>query len=521
MTTPSERPPPPSPPQPPQDSPQERAAALAGAGDRRLHPLSWLFVLIQQLKQFALPLLVLLFTGRGNTWELWGLLGAGGLVLYSLLLYLTYRFRIEDDAIVIRSGVLQRTVRNIPFGRIHNVALHQTLLHRLAGVAEVRLESAGGMKPEAEMRVLTLADAQALEAIVRGQADAADAHSPEAGARILLQLPTPEVLRLGLISNRGMLVVAALFGLLAQTGEGFGTMIEGSTRMLMGWAREQHLDTVGTAVGALALFVLAALVMQVLSVVLALLQFHGFTLSEEGQRLGSARGLLTHMRTSLPRHRIQAWSLRETLLHRWFGRQSLRVDPANPPIGSDDRALRDLAPVARPETVTALVRHLLPGANWPPQHWQRLHPRAWRRQFTLPALLTVAASVGLAWKEGLPGLYLLLLLPVWLLRARIWARHAGYTFESGLVAVREGWLDRRWRFAEVRKLQAVKLSRSPLDRWHGMATLWLDTAGANAFDMPLRVRYLPLDAALALRDRLAPAMDAPPAGPATPARTPG
>ena len=29
------------------------------AGERRLHPLSWLFVLIQQLKSFALPLLVL------------------------------------------------------------------------------------------------------------------------------------------------------------------------------------------------------------------------------------------------------------------------------------------------------------------------------------------------------------------------------------------------------------------------------------------------------------------------------
>ena len=510
MTTPSD----------PKPTPSEAAAAMAVAGERRLHPLSWLFVAIQQLKQFALPLLVLLVTGRGNTWELWGMVGAGGLVLYSLLLYFTYRFRIEDDAIVIRSGVLQRTVRNIPFSRIHNIALHQTLLHRIAGVAEVRLESAGGAKPEAEMRVLSLADAQALEELVRGQHGEAEAGAdPQAGpppSRVLLQLPTSEVLRLGLISNRGMIVLAAMFGVLAQTGEGFGEMIEGSARLVAGWVKQQHLDSASTLIGALVLFLAAIILMRVLSVVLALLQFHGFTLSESGRRLSAERGLLTRMRASLRRDRIQAWSLRETLLHRWFGRQSLRVDSANLAQVHDDRALRDLAPVATPDTVDGLIRHLLPGASWPLQQWHRLHPRAWRRQFTLPAVVTVLLAAGLGWKEGLPGLCLLLLLPLWLLRARVWARHAGYAFESGVIAVREGWLDKRWRFAEVRKLQAVKLSRSPLDRWHGMATLWLDTAGANAMEMPLRIRYLPLDEAIALRDRLAPELEAP----VIPARTP-
>ena len=31
--------------------------------EHRLHPLSWLFVLLAQLKQFILPLVVLLFAG--------------------------------------------------------------------------------------------------------------------------------------------------------------------------------------------------------------------------------------------------------------------------------------------------------------------------------------------------------------------------------------------------------------------------------------------------------------------------
>ncbi len=484
---------------------------VEGGAERRLHPWSWLFVLIEQLKSFALPLVVLLFTGRGNSWELWGLVGAGVLVLVSLGQYFTYRFRVDADGIVIRSGLLQKSLRNIPFTRIHNVALHQTLLHRVFGVAEVKLESAGGMTPEGQMRVLSLADAHALEELVRvhGRAQA----TPEAAAaveesNVLLSLPTSEVIRLGLISNRGMIVVAAAFGLVAQTsGELLGDALKGSAKVMAGASRDMHLGLTGTIVGGIALVLVLLIAIRMLSVVLALLQFHGFTLTEDGRRLSSQRGLLTRIRANMPRQRIQAWSLRESLTHRWFGRQSLVVDSASMQTVNDQRSLRDLAPVATPAAIDALIRHLLPGKAWPMPQWRPLHPRAWRRQFAIPALVVLVATAALTWRQGPWGLAALALLPLFLLRAKVWARHAGYSEESGLIAVREGWLDKRWRFAEVRKLQSLTLSQSPFDRRHGMASVHMDTAGASPFEPPLRIRYLPEEEARALRDRLAAAMD--------------
>jgi putative membrane protein len=200
MTTPSE------------PSADPAVSPLANTGDespeRRLHPISWLFVLIEQLIQFAFPLIVVLFTGRGDRTELLPLIGVGVLVVYSIGQYFTYRFRVVDDGIVIRSGVLQKSVRHIPFNRIHNVALHQSPLHRLFDVAEVRLESAGGAKPEGQMRVLSIRDAHAIEALIRGRARSAAARADgsigEEPARVLLTLDTEDVIRLGLISNRGM-----------------------------------------------------------------------------------------------------------------------------------------------------------------------------------------------------------------------------------------------------------------------------------------------------------------------------
>ena len=171
-------------------------APVEGGGaarEQRLHPWSWLFVLLQQLRQFIVPLLVLLFAGRRGASDGWvtlaPLLGVGVLVVVSILQYFTFRYRIGSDAITLRSGLLQRSWREIPFARIHNVGLHQSLLHRVFGVAEVRLESAGGDKPEAQLRVLGLQDALALERLVRHRGaaggDAVTVHPAPADAAVL------------------------------------------------------------------------------------------------------------------------------------------------------------------------------------------------------------------------------------------------------------------------------------------------------------------------------------------------
>lgn len=482
--------------------------------ERRLHPWSWLFVLVQQLKQFLLPLIVLLVFGRGDRNELWGLIAVGVLALISVWQYFTYRYRIEADSLVVRSGLLERSLRQIPFARIHNVALHQTLLHRLFDVAEVRLESAGGRKPEAEMRVLRLSEATALEALVRRHAraaslagaavaDAEPAHETEL-PRELLHLPVGEVIRLGMISNRGMLVVGAAFATLSQLNPDLlGEPVEAFARALVRWLDLHQLGLIQYVVATAGFVLAAVLLLQLLSVALALLQYTGFHLTETGPRLTIARGLLTRVRTSASRRRIQAWTLREGLLHRLFRRRALLVDTAAAQAQSEQRAFRELAPVITPDRADALVRHLLEHAHWPLQGWQPLHPRAWWRLAIPGVAVGLAATAVLGFHFGRWGLLGLLWLPWSLLAAHRHAQRAGFAFEGELIAVREGWWSRHWRFAELDKLQTLRLRRGPLDRRLGMASLWLDTAGAGAFAPPLRIRFLPVAQAQALHARLA------------------
>lgn len=485
-------------------------AALPQDGqEHRLHPLSWLFVLIAQLKQFILPLIVLVFAGRGDRSDLWGLIAVGVLVVASLAEYFTYRYTLRGDGIRIRSGWLHRSLREIPFARIHNVNLRQSLLHRLFGVAEVRLEAAGGIKPEAQMRVLRMDQALALEALVRqrGQADATAVEAERAPP--LLTLSTGELVRLGLISNRGMLVVAAAFGAFAQTGDDvFGVLMKRWGKAVTGWLTDfagahAHDDPLVIGLGAATLVLAALALVRLLSVLLAILQFHGFALRDEDGRISVERGLLARSRSSAKRHRIQAWSLREGVLHRGFRRRSLRVDTAAGQRGAQEQhTLKDIAPIATPQRCDELIRHFLPDAGWGALDWRPLHRRAWLR-IAVPGLLFVfAIAAALCWRFGGVGLTALLLAPLQLWRARRIAVACGYAANGRIVAWRTGWLSKTWNFAEIGKLQASRLSQSPLDRLLGMASLLLDTAGASPFGAPLHLRHLPLDAAQALSARL-------------------
>ena len=142
---------------------------------------------------------------------------------------------------------------------------------------------------------------------------------------------------------------------------------------------------------------------------------------------------------------------------------------------------------------------MLPQVEWPPTHWRALPlARAWRLWWP-GALLFIAAAIAVTSFSGSAwGLLPLLWLPSGFFVAHRHAQRLAYAFDGRLIVAHGGWWTRWWRFAEIDKLQALRLSRSPLDRRCGTATLWLDTAGANSLEPPLRIRFLPVDEAQAL-----------------------
>jgi putative membrane protein len=256
------------------------------------------------------------------------------------------------------------------------------------------------------------------------------------------------------------------------------------------------------------------LALRVLSVLLALFRHWGFVLERDGRRVATEEGLLTRVRAGAAVDRIQRVRVEESLLMRLMQRQALRIDVAGGiAVDGDDRGqrLRWLAPIATPPVVAGLVDELVPTLAIGDVHWHGLHPHAWRRLATTPAMLLTLVVAVLAVLRGGPADALFpLLLGAWvvglvliLLHARGWARWAAYAHDGARLAFREGWLSRRWTTIELARIQAVGVEAGPLDRWAGMATLAVDVAGTPAGSASIAIPYLPRAEAEALHARLA------------------
>lgn len=481
--------------------------------EHRLHPASLMFSVGTAARNLLLPALFVMLAARGSVVQYWVALFFLPSVALALVRYFSYRYRFEPEDLVIREGIVTRNERHVPYARIQNIDLVQNVLHRVLGVAEVRVETAGGEKPEAVMRVLSLEAVDRMRSQVfaeRGAPAAAGAEPAAAGTdadapRMLHRLGWRDVLLFGVISNKGLVVVAAATGVLWQLD---------LDDKLYRWLTPENISkleelqrprSLGSALVLGAIGVLAfVLLMRVLSIVWAFLKFHGFRLQGRGDDLRAEHGLLTRVSKTIPRHRIQVLSAREGFLHRLCGRCSVQVRTAGAVAQEQGRG-RDrlwLAPLIRKDELPALLREVLPALELDDPPWRPIAARAWLRLLRRAlALLAPVVAVGL-WYFGAWVLAAVLpLAALALVNARLYARHAGYAVVPGAVLYRSGWWVRQWSVVRFSKIQSVERRESPFDRRNAMASLKVDTAGGSR-GHGIDIAFLDAPAATSLLGRL-------------------
>lgn len=477
---------------------------------RRLHPSSLFLFLIEDLRKWILPLVLVLFFSAGQRWELWLMLWIGPNMLYETLRYATMRYRVAGGELVLRQGLLERSERHIPFDRIQNIDLVQGPLQRLLGVAEVRVETASGSEAEGVLRYLALEDVEALRARVfagrakggpsaaEGAPDAAQA-APAPATRLILELSLADLVKLGIVSNRGTAVILAALGLAYELNlrERFPKE-----------SFERYVDAL-EATQAVSLLVLGALGVLALtllfSVLSTIVRLHGFRLEREGDQFRLRCGLLTRHAATVPRERIQLVTLHESLLQRLFGCASLRIETAG---GADEEvatlARRWFVPLIPRARAPEILAELAPGLDPDGGPWRPLAPRARARALRLAAVLALLISAGCAVLSLVLGLALLvLLLPLLLLAAHLDQRFTRWARPAHAVALREGAFHRRTSFTLLSRIHVVRASESPLDRRWRMASVFVDTAGAGTAGHKLRIPWLERDVALGLQRELA------------------
>ena len=468
--------------------------------ERRLHPLSFMFVIASQVRQLVVPGLVVL-VGAGSAgldWQAWLILLIIPYALIAVIQSITFKYRFEADELVMTSGLVFRNERHVPYSRIQNIDAVQNVLHRLLRVTEVRLETGGGDEPEARMRVVPLPaldEIRARVAIGRGHR-----HVPASGPsdvqaverRVVLALGPRELLLAGFIDSRGLIIVGAAFGLLSELGLfdaasdmviGDDVSARGVVRQAIGAVFGGGLPSIGQVAVLLTAFVGFVLVIRVLSMIWSVVRLWSFQLDKQGDDLAVQYGAFTRVIASIPLRRIQTLTISASPLHRLCRMVSVRADSAGGGGGGEGAAAKreSLAPIVRRSELARLLGEVIPELDWSSVSWFAVHPRAFRR--ALKSSLVFAAICILPftamlrwWTVAAVAMGIL-----WAcVHARLYVKSLGWAIADDTVLFRSGWLWRELTIARFNKIQAVALTESPFDRRASMATVRVDTAAASA-----------------------------------------
>jgi putative membrane protein len=194
-----------------------------------------------------------------------------------------------------------------------------------------------------------------------------------------------------------------------------------------------------------------------------------FTLTDEGERLTAARGLLTRRVVVLDRDRVRGTDVRDTPLRRPLGLASVTAIAAGLRGRTGGTTLAPVLPAAAAAGLIRSVDPLAPDPAMPlAPHPPRARARRLQRALVLPlAVLAVAAAFVELWAIAVA--FVLSALAVFLALDRF--RQLGHAFDGRRLTLREGSLRRRWSEVDPAGVVAYDVRSSPGQRRAGLCTV--------------------------------------------------
>lgn len=452
---------------------------------------------IHEIVGFLPVLAVLVVSGGGDAQRLWwGLAGIGVLLLRGLLVWAVTTYRVTEEQVELRNGLLSRRKRSVRRSRIRTVETNAKFGHRMFGLAEVRIgtgEHEQKRDGTFNLDAVMATEAERLRKVLlrRKPSDGPAEGSQPAATESTTEEPGEELSRLNLawlryapLTLSGLAAVGALVGLTFRTLDELNVEPSsiGTVRDVFGWVN--NLSTLAV----IAVAVPAVVVLSTLGSLLGyVFGFWNYRLTREPDgTLRVRRGLFTTRSVSIEEARLRGVVLRQQLLLRAGSGARLVAISTGLGYRGESNLLLPPAPVSEANRVAGTA---LRAAESPLIAPLRTHPRAAVRRrlsrATAPVLLLAAFLGAASLLAGAPDWQwqaALCLLPFAVLLAMDRYRSLGHRITGHYLVTRSGSLRRQTAAIQREGIIGWRVRRSFFQRRSGLVTVTAITA-AGAFEV--------------------------------------
>ncbi len=421
------------------------------------------------------------------------------LILHAFLAYRYFYYLIEKDELLIRKGYLKRVKLSIPFERIQNINIRQTVFQQLLGVVSLEVDTAGSSGKELKIIALKKDKAEELKKVLMEMrtgeqlpevlTNESSSPNPETASnqiqtnqpsRTILGLDFIDLIKVGISENHlksSILVVAVVFGFVQQLSEIFQDRLNEMEE-------QAKLVMIGAGIQLIVLLILIVLIAGFLfSIIRIILSHYDLKLVRNKKQYLIKMGLLNKKEWSLTFKKIQIYTYATNPLRDLLDFVTIQLSQAVSQEGSANQS-SIIIPGVSSNKRRLIEEDLFPEMEQLTFQEFRPQPYFFRRMWIFSGWLPAAVLCSLYfliewWVIPLPVLWLLI--SFWL--SRLAFRKRLFRISDEIFQSRHGAVGTVIHVAYLYKLQAVEMRQNLIQRFRGIASLRLLTAGGSSVNV--------------------------------------
>lgn len=451
---------------------------------QKLSPVALVFILVKIIKD-SWPLVLIALgriiineqneTKRNTSFRVYFVLGITFLILLihlkQLINFFKFRIYIQGTELMVKSGLLSKSITIVPINRVQSVHLIENYLHKLTNTCKLKIETAGSEATEIEIEAISKERAISLQALLQNAAIETIQQKNIEQVQIM-GIRFADVIKLAISENhiRTFLIIL-----------GFAYSRIEDLKQLFGYDASNIIDEQVeqadfSTLGILTLLTFGLLVTLIVSFIRVLLRYNEMTIFSNKKGFQMEWGFLQTQQKMLIQNKVQLISWDNNFIRKALGIKIVRF------FMTGEDILKPKQHIQLPIMQSALLYQLISPyqAIWPSQDEK---PNSvdktygWRETvlFVLPITLIGAIAIYF-WNP----VYIIIPLLIFIYSTiSNWVKYKKFRFwmNKTTIQIQKGIWGEENILLNFNKIQQVSIKTSPFQRRKNLATIELYTAG--------------------------------------------
>lgn len=481
--------------------------------------VSYIFNTIRQVLSNGYAIIPFVYTGWQKGFDSpWFIVGAIGVVLaiitYAIVQWAMFRYRLFDDKLGVRHGLIFKKANGIPLSKIQNVRLEQPLYFRPMGLYSLVVETAGSKEDEAVLAAVSYQRAmeikQHLVSDIQSNTNALpEPHSTDSSSqpiaddniqpkeKTLVTKGVKDLLLFGLYQNNLFWFSIIAGPILSQFDWSDLVQTQVAKNALDWYYLTIDNNLLNQILLITTLVIGFYLLLSLISMGASVLKYYPYRLSLSGKTLHRTGGIIAKQNDALALHRVQVIRFSQPIVGRLLKLWTLSFKQVKGTEVEQKAKKHMLIPSMNRLEITDLMPTISEAAsanNVLPTHYNPIHIGWFWRRALLPLIIPAVNTIGMGFNPMTELMWVVgfSFTSVLYLRYRQW----GYLFNDDTCWIHTGVLGQSWHLISLIKVQHVAITQTKCQRKRGVANLELGLASGSH-----TIPYMPVEDARAIAER--------------------